>query len=300
MCYKNDTMKKSQIVCFGEVLWDVLPTGKIAGGAPMNVAFHARQLGLSAKMISRVGADELGSELLHFFNMKGVETTLVQIDAEQPTGVVLVELDAAGTPSYDIVQPSAWDFIETTPEILDTVHESDVFVFGSLACRAAQTRETLLTLLENANLRVFDVNLRQPYFEKKLLENLLTKADIVKMNDHELVILAGWFGAENETPEAQMRALQSLFDLDMLVVTRGGNGAACLSELGYCETPGKKVVLRDTIGSGDAFLAGFLSRMLAGENAAECLRFANAIGAFVATKEGGTPLLEEQEILALQ
>ena len=191
-------------------------------------------------------------------------------------------------------------FAVQTYEILDTVHESDVFVFGSLACRAAQTRETLLTLLENANLRVFDVNLRQPYFEKKLLENLLTKADIVKMNDHELVILAGWFGAENETPEAQMRALQSLFDLDMLVVTRGGNGAACLSELGYCETPGKKVVLRDTIGSGDAFLAGFLSRMLAGENAAECLRFANAIGAFVATKEGGTPLLEEQEILALQ
>lgn len=288
-------MSKPTIICFGEVLWDLLPSGKIAGGAPMNVAFHANQFGLNSKMISRIGQDGLGEELLDFLNQKGVSTQFVQADGSFPTGIVNVVLDEKGSPSYEIVQPAAWDFVQPDAGMLDAVRQADVLVFGSLACRNGITKQTLLELLGAAKLRVLDVNVRQPYFSKGLLEELLSQADIVKMNDEELELISGYW-IELHDPLEQMVFLKNKFGLETLIVTRGSNGAACLDASGYCEQAGYRVTVKDTIGSGDSFLAAFLSKLLNAESTAECLRFACAIGALVASKQGGTPLLSQAEI----
>lgn len=290
-------MKNTVIICFGEILWDLLPTGKIAGGAPMNVAYQTNQLGMRSRMISRVGADDLGKELRAFLQGKGVSTDLVQTDPHYPTGIVHVHLDEKGIPSYEIVQPAAWDHIELTEEMLNTVRGADALVFGSLSCRAENTKNTLLRLLEIAPLRVFDVNLREPFYTQSLIEELLPKANIVKVNDLELGILATWYGMVGDESE-QMAALQNKFGFDRIIVTKGEHGAACLSKAGYCTVPGVSVKVQDTIGSGDAFLSGFLNQFFAGASDQECLRFANALGALTATKAGGTPNISQEEIRA--
>ncbi|MBC7775113.1 MAG: carbohydrate kinase [Phycisphaerae bacterium] len=288
-------MKNPVVICFGEILWDLLPTGKIAGGAPMNVAYQTNNLGMRSRMISRVGSDDLGRELRSFLQDKGVSTDLVQTDTTFPTGIVNVSLDEKGIPSYEIVQPAAWDRIELTDEMLDAVANANALVFGSLACRADHTKMTLLQLLEIAPLRVFDVNLREPYYSQVLLEELLLKASLVKVNDIELAILSKWYGMGGVESE-QMGALQKKFGFDRIIVTKGEHGAACLSKAGYCSVPGVSVKVQDTIGSGDAFLSGFLSQFFAGASDQECLRFANALGALTATKAGGTPNISQEEI----
>lgn len=290
-------MKIPVIICFGEVLWDLLPSGKIAGGAPMNVAYQTNNLGMRSRMISRVGSDDLGRELRGFLQSKGVSTDLVQSDEVFPTGIVNVLLDEKGIPSYEIVQPAAWDRIECTEEMLQAVASADALVFGSLSCRSDHSKNALLQLLEIAPLRVFDVNLREPYYSQALLEELLPKANLVKVNDIELGILASWYGISG-SEEEQMQALKARFGLDRIIVTKGEHGAACLSEAGYCSVPGMAVQVQDTIGSGDAFLSGFLSQLFAGASDRECLRFANALGALTATKAGGTPQISFVEIEA--
>jgi fructokinase len=287
------------ITCFGEVLWDLLPTGKIAGGAPMNVAYHANHLGLPARMISCVGADDLGRELLAFLREKGLSTDLIQIDPTFPTGIVKVTLDAGGGPSYEIVQPVAWDFIQPEPAALEAVRASDALVFGSLACRTERTKATLLELLSMARWRVFDVNLRTPYFSKELLEELLPLADVVKMNHEELDTIAGWWGAEGGEAE-KMAFLKDRFNLAVTIVTKGGDGAVLLDDNGSYRQPGFPVQVQDTIGSGDAFLAGYLKKSLDGAPAGDCLQFACALGALVATKKGGTPEVREDELDAIR
>ncbi len=289
-------MNNPKLVCFGEVLWDLLPTGKIAGGAPMNVAFHANNLGFSAQMISRVGDDPLGAELLRFLNSKGVSTQHIQIDSTYPTGIVEVTLSSTGSPSYRIVEDVAWDHISNNNELQDmSLLEADVLVFGSLACRSRQTKQTLLSLLGAATLRVFDVNLRPPYYSQELLEELLFNADIAKLNDEELRILAGWNGAVGSETD-QMHYIKQRFDLDVLMLTKGDKGAACLDDTGYYSHPGFVVSVQDTIGSGDAFLAAFMNQMLAGASTPKCLEYACALGALVATRQGGTPNVTRHEI----
>ncbi len=292
-----ERIKNTVIICFGEILWDLLPTGKIAGGAPMNVAYQTNNLGMSSRMISRVGSDDLGRELQAFLQGKGVSTDLVQTDADYPTGIVNVHLDEKGIPSYEIVQPAAWDHIELTEEMLHTVGGADALVFGSLSCRAEKTKSTLLQLLQIAPMRVFDVNLREPFYTQALVEELLPKANLVKVNDLELAILSKWYGIEGVESE-QMEALLKKFGLERIIVTKGEHGAACLSEAGNCAVPGVSVKVQDTIGSGDAFLSGFLSQLFNGASDQDCLQFANALGALTATKAGGTPTITREEIEA--
>jgi fructokinase len=284
-------MTHPTIVCFGEVLWDLLPTGKVAGGAPMNVAYHASNFGLPARIISRVGADELGRELIAFLAAKHIPTELIQTDAAHPTGVVQVSLDEKGSPSYEIVQPAAWDFIAPEAAAQRAVASATALVFGSLACRTAETKNTLLQLIEAAPYRVFDVNLRPPFYSQGLLDELLHKASLVKMNDEELDAIAGWQGQSGDE-EAKMAFLKKHYALDALLVTRGPNGAVLLNADGFFAHGGFPVQVQDTIGSGDAFLGGFLSQMLAGAPPARCLEFACAAGAFVATQKGATPVLD--------
>lgn len=291
-------MTNPTIICFGEVLWDLLPSGRIAGGAPMNVAFHANQLGMESKMISKVGDDELGEELKHFLKNIGVSIELIQSDNKFPTGTVNVTLATGGIPSYEIVSPVAWDDIHPEDAARKYVKNGVALVFGSLACRTEQNKKTLLEYLKLAHVRVFDVNFRAPFYSQALIEELMAKTDIVKMNDEEFEIIAGWQGAVGDD-KSRLETIKNKFGLDAIILTRGKEGAACLNESGYHEQPGIPVQVQDTIGSGDSFLAAFLSKYLPGENTSNCLAFAAAVGAMVATKKGGTPVIDDHEIQTL-
>lgn len=291
-------MSKKNIVCFGEVLWDLLPTGKIAGGAPMNVAVHANQLGLQATMISAVGDDELGEGITSFLSSRGLSVSNIQKN-EYQTGIVEVTLDAKGSPSYEIIQPVAWDFIRLTENAKKAVQEADALVFGSLALRNEVSKNTLFALQAEAKLKILDINLRKPFYTPELADELFKVADIVKVNDEELEMICAWYGQTgDETTNA--RFLKERYQLKGIIVTRGGNGAFFIDENNEeAEHQGFKVTVNDTIGSGDSFLASFITKWLNGETPAEALKFACAVGAFVATQKGATPVISEQDILQI-
>ncbi|MGA0557086.1 carbohydrate kinase family protein [Larkinella sp. VNQ87] len=287
--------KPPVITCFGEILWDVLPTSKQPGGAPMNVAADLRNFGLNAQLISRVGSDELGRELLDFLAQKGLPTDLVQIDLSHQTGVAQANVSDANEVTYQLVQPVAWDHISLETNLLDTVRQSDLFVYGSLAARSPQTHETLLALLEVANRKIFDVNLRAPHYSRETVEELLHRANIVKLNEHELAELSGWYGNDPDLRQG-MEQLRNRYQLETLCVTLGEQGAALLDAGGFVQQTGFSVEVEDTIGSGDAFLAAFLYKTLAGESAQKTLEFACATGAYVATQRGATPFFSAETI----
>ena len=283
----------SKIVCFGEVLWDLLPSGKIAGGAPMNVAYHLSRFGYSTTMISRIGQDDLGIELLQFLNGKGVDTQWIQVDDALPTGIVKVTLTDKGQPSYEIVQPVAWDDIERNEQNRKVVEASDVFIYGSLAARNEISQQTLFELLDVAKFKVFDVNLRPPFYSKDLLEKLLHQANIVKMNDEELEIIGAWHEMNEISQQVNLNhlltRLRKIYNLKGIIVTIGAKGAIYSDDTGYYEQNGFPITVQDTIGSGDSFLAGFMSQYLNSIIPQKCLEFACATGAYVATQKGGTP-----------
>ncbi len=282
-------MSQPTVICLGEVLWDMLPTEKVAGGAPMNVAFHLNQLGISTAMVSKVGSDDLGKEIIDFLKQKNIRTDYLQQDDAHPTGTVKVCLDANGHPSYEIVENVAWDYIEATEQIIPLLKASRALVFGTLMARSPISRQTLLRFIEAAPVRVLDVNLRSPFFSKKLLDELLPLADIVKMNDSELDIIAEW-NAVKGTQHEKMSWIKSHYHTELLIVTRGEHGAIVLNSADeYIQHKGYEVVVKDTIGSGDAFLASYLSKHLRSESVENCLDFACRMGAFVATQSGGTP-----------
>ena len=287
-----------KIACFGEVLWDMLPSGKVAGGAPMNVAFHANQLGIPAQIISSVGNDDLGNELSEFLVGKGIDTRHVQNDNHFPTGTVNVILSSNGSPTYEIITPVAWDHIQSDIETKTIVSNSDAFVFGSLSARSQTTRNTLLELLNLAKLKVFDVNLRSPFYTQSLLLQLLDKADIVKMNDEELETIGEWLAIKGPLPDMALQ-IKNKFDFHQLIVTRGAKGAWLFHEDAMISSSGSDIQVQDTIGCGDAFLAAFLTKHLRKETPKKCLQFASLTGAYVATQKGGTPDLSEPEILKL-
>lgn len=290
--------KTSKIVCFGEVLWDILPSGKVAGGAPMNVAYHATQLGFFTQMISKTGKDDLGESLIDFLNKKGVNTNLVQTDYTFSTGTVNVVLDGNNSPSYEIVAPVAWDYIHVNIKNKSAVTNADAFVYGSLSARNETSRNTLLELLNLANLKVFDVNLRSPYYNETLVMQLLNLADIVKMNDEELEIIGKWMGIKEKGENTAIQ-IKKQFNWQQLIVTRGASGAWLFNENGMISQSGITVEVQDTIGSGDSFLAAFLSKFLQKVSPEKCLEFASLTGAYVATKKGGTPELSETQIWEL-
>ena len=177
---------KTKIVCFGEILFDVFPTQRKIGGAPLNVALRMNSLGIDAHIISRIGNDEVGKELLHFLEKNDISTNNIQIDNKYSTGEVFVKLDDKGSASYTINYPVAWDKIEATSEATNVVKDADALVFGSLACRDITSYLSLLTLLNSAKHKIFDVNLRPPFYNKELLLDLMEKADFIKFNDDEL------------------------------------------------------------------------------------------------------------------
>ena len=289
-------MKK--VICFGEVLWDLLPAGNIPGGAPMNVAVHLNNFGIDAQMISRVGNGKLGQKLLTFLKKVGVNTSLVQTDTQKHTSVVKVFLENDGDVSYEIVDDVAWDYIEYNDKLAEAVKNAEVLAFGSLAARNETTRNTLLKLLPHAKLRAFDVNLRPPFYSKEILEALLNYTDILKVNHEELAEIGGWYTNQNDERTLAL-TLKERFDIKMVCVTRGKNGAILFTENGTVETGGYTINVVDTVGSGDSFLAGFLAKLLEEKPLEEALTFACATGSLLATHVGAVPKISQLDVFNL-
>lgn len=295
-------MNLPKVICFGEVLWDLLPSGKVAGGAPMNVAFHLNNFGYPTSLISRIGHDDNGRELMKFLKDKGIDTDLVQTDNFYPTSTVKVTLGALGSPSYEIVQPVAWDYLNVSLRNTKAVEGAKAIVYGSLAARTERTRDTLLSLLASASeaLKVFDVNLRAPFYSRELLEKLLEKADIVKMNEEELALISGWYFKDKD-PFELAKKVKEYFNLTILMITQGGKGAFLVDGANEIKSVrARQIKVKDTIGSGDSFLAGFLYQYLNNEPLIVCLEFASRTGALVATMRGATPKIDEDMVVSLR
>ena len=281
-------MTKTEVLCVGEVLWDSLPEGLFLGGAPFNVAFHLRATGTPVAMVSRIGSDQLGDEVLRRAARYGVTTDLVQVDSELATGFVRVAIDPAGNPTYEILAPAAWDAIATSDALLRRAARARAIVFGTLAQRNATSRETIRRLWDTDALIVFDVNLRAPFEDREIVRESLHRANVVKLSAEELERVAEWFelGGDFET---SVRTLATEFNCDVVCVTRGSEGAALLHDGIWSEHPGYPVEVKDTVGAGDAFLAVLLAGLLSGASDSALLQHANLIGAYVTTQYGAVP-----------
>ena len=281
-------MSDAEVLCVGEVLWDALPEGLFLGGAPFNVACHLRAAGVPVSMVSRVGSDRLGDEVLRRAERYGVGVDLVQIDAELPTGFVRVRVDDAGNPGFEILEPAAWDAITITEALLSRAAKARAIVFGTLAQRHETSRRTVRRLWDSSATMVFDVNLRPPFEDAAIVKASLQRADVVKLAEHELERIGGWFGFRG-TPREMMAAVADRFECPVVCVTRGSNGAALLHDGVFTEHPGFEAEVRDTVGAGDAFLAVLLAGLLAGTPDAALLQHANLMGAYVVTQFGALP-----------
>ena len=285
-----------KIFCFGEMLWDNFPSGKVPGGAPMNVCYHLNQLGNPAHLISRVGKDQDGTELLNFLISKNISVEYVQVDENYPTGLVNVNTLDPTNVKYEIIFPSSWDYISSDEKLKNS--EFDVLVFGSLATRNDESAETLEILLGRSDLAVFDANFRAPYFSKDLIFGLCEKADVLKLNEEELEIFQDWMGLGSDQKQ-NLSHLSSKFNLDVICVTRGAKGALIFEDENLYEHPGYNVQVADTVGSGDAFLATFIHYYLKNESPNTTLDYACARGAYVASQNGAVPEMDEGGINSL-
>lgn len=288
-----------KVVVFGEMLWDCLPSGEVAGGAPMNVALNLHQLGLDSKLISAVGKDEWGEKLLHFYRAYGISDELIQSKSDQETSRVLVDSSDRENIKYTILSPVAWDFISLTNENREAVKSADAFVFGTLAVRNSTSLKTLLELLHLAKLRIFDANLRPPFYDFEVIETLLAYTDILKINEDELVAFGDYFNTSAD-PKSLCEFLDKHFPLDLVCITLGSKGAMIYQKGKIFHHPGYRITVQDTIGAGDAFLSGFIKMYLDQKSPEQILDFSCKIGAFVATQKGGTPRYHLDEILKIK
>lgn len=283
------------VVCFGEVLWDFLPMGALPGGAPMNVAYHLNQLGVETKMISKIGDDENGEGLLEFMRNYKISTELIQKDDQKLTGTVIATQGDNYEMQYDIVKPVAYDFIDVTPEAFSAVSNASHFIFGSLAVRTEHSRKTLKKLISLADTKVFDINLRSPHYEQEVLEELLQQTDILKLNEYELELVSDWHADISRFAD-KVRLIGDRYQISKIIVTKGGDGASYFDGEKFYHHAAFKVKVADTIGSGDAFLAGFLSKLICGAAPQECIEFACKLGAFVASKKGACPVYDAHRL----
>ncbi|UJP63716.1 carbohydrate kinase family protein [Mongoliitalea daihaiensis] len=295
-----------RVVCFGEMLWDCFPTHEIPGGAPMNVALHLSQLGLDVALISRLGKDTYGEGLKKFVSQYSLDQKMIQLDEEHATGTVVVNDDDPQNVKYTIVYPVAWDFIDWSESIQAEVNGSDAFIFGSLAVRNEQSWETLYQLIHSPVLKVFDINLRAPYIDFEQIEIILGYTDILKINEDELAMMATYFGIELDSNEVLPTAkkvcdfLVEEFPIELICVTLGSKGAMIYQNGKVFRHAGYQVKVADTVGSGDAFLSGFVKSYLDGREPMEILDFACALGAYVATQKGGTPRYSLDDVDAVR
>ncbi|WP_282017665.1 carbohydrate kinase family protein [Salegentibacter mishustinae] len=283
-------------VCFGEILYDVFPESERIGGAPLNVASRLSGLGISTEMISKVGDDEKGEKLISYLKAKNIKTENIAKDTDYATGVINVTLSAGGSATYEIAHPVAWDKIEFSEAMKTTVKKADAFIFGSLVCRDEVSRNTLFQLLPEAKYRVFDINLRPPFYEKEVLVKLMNQADFIKFNDDELFEIAEMIGSPYNSLEQNLQYLSEETNTPTICVTKGRHGAVLLKEGKRFYNSGFKVKVKDTVGAGDSFLASLIAGLLKEEDPQSTLDFACAMGALVAGEEGANPEIKIHKI----
>jgi len=301
-------LNSSSILCFGEILWDCLPHGLFLGGAPFNVAYHLKQLGHNPLMLSSLGNDWLGAQTLKRIRAQGLSAQLIHVDDELPTGTVDATLDSSGNATYEFADPAAWDRLPDTNAVHEAAAQSIAFVFGSLALRHEANRAVLQKLLaQKHGLRVFDVNLRQPYDNTALVLELARQTDVLKLNANELLSLTDHASVEDaDANEALIRAkiitLEHLTGCRNICVTRGAHGALWLYHGHIFAATTPPITVRDTIGAGDAFTAALVSGLLSSAQLAEpqtLLHHACALGAYVASQDGAQPKYDAQKILGI-
>ena len=293
---ESTTRSFNEVTCFGEILWDVFPGSEKPGGAPMNVAYHLHRLGIKSNIVSRIGNDKRGRSLLDILEGWGLSTQYIQLDTEHDTSEVQAVMDDNEEVTYEIVYPVAWDFIEWKHELDTLVETTDALVYGSLASRNDTTYKTLISMLEKAKYKVFDVNLREPHYNETIIKFLLNQANLLKLNEAELGIISEWTRPGSRPGSENIRIIQNEYNIDGIIVTRGGKGASFFSGNNNYHSKVYKVKVADTVGSGDAFLAAFLSKSNQGIDIQQQLDYASALGAFVASKEGACPDYTKEEL----
>lgn len=280
---------EGKIIGLGEILWDMLPTGKQLGGAPANFAYHVCRLGGNGWAVSAISDDELGREIKNTLSTKKLNTILEEVN--EPTGTVQVTLNAAGVPTYDITEGVAWDHIPFTERIGDLAKETSAVCFGTLAQRSPESRATIHEFIENmpdGSLKVYDINLRQNYYDEKIISDSLGLADILKINDEELEIVSRMLCLTG-TSEERCRAISREFNLKFVILTMGGDGSkVILEDSVHLSTPGK-INIVDTVGAGDSFTAAFMLAYLRGESIEKAHTLATEVSSYVCTKAGAMP-----------
>jgi len=287
---KINIMKKI-VIGLGEILWDLLPSGKVLGGAPANFAYHASQLGFNGYTVSAIGSDLLGKEILN--NLKEKKLNFLLENVSFPTGTVVVTLDEKSIPQYEICEDVAWDNIPFTSQTEKLARNCDAVCFGSLAQRNIVSRTTILKFLEivpkNA-LKIFDINLRQHYFSKELIESSLNICNILKLNEDEIIIVNKLFGLDMSEEKA-CNKLRSNYNINIVILTKGTAGSYIFHENGISFLPTPKVSVADTVGAGDAFTAAFTAAIMRGESIEKAHQLAVGVAAFVCTQHGAMPKL---------
>lgn len=284
------------IVCFGEVLWDVFPTHKKIGGAPLNVALRLKSLRNNISIISRIGKDTAGENINVHLLKENINTKNLQIDNTLKTGEVLVTLDRKSSATYEIKQPRAWDNILLTDDAIKTTALSDGFIYGSLAARSSTSKHTLYELLKSATYKIFDVNLRAPFYTLEILNHLMNKADFIKFNDDEILEICESLGFNSQTLEENIKFIADQTKTKSICVTKGSKGAILYCNGRFYWNSGYSVKVIDTVGAGDSFLASLINKLLNKDNPQEALDYACAVGALVAGSEGANPRIKEKDI----
>ena len=291
----------STVVAYGEALWDLLPTGPVLGGAPLNFAYRASSLGHRSSIISRLGRDDLGQKARDQIVSLGMNDTGLQWDNTYPTGTVEIYFDEDKNPDYTIIENVAYDCIEFSADLANIVERADCLCFGTLAQRNEISRRTLQRLLSKFSgyFRLLDINLRKNCYSDETIKSALEQANILKLNDEELSVLAELFRLQGDSVPAQTESLLKRAGLEYCVVTLGERGALALSHRGeQVYHPGYHVNLVDPCGSGDGFAAGFIHSLLNGHPLSKACRLGNALGAMVARQEGATQPISYKEVMA--
>jgi fructokinase len=288
-------MKSNKIICFGEILWDIFEDGKKLGGAPFNVTNSLKDLGADVEFISRIGKDFLGNEILKELKSRGVSTIFLQEDPIYPTGKVTVDIDSNGSAKYEIDNDSAWDYIEKETKTVKMVSDASAFVFGSLIARA-KSFEALNSFLKVSKFSIFDINLRPPFYNQSLLIDLMNKSDMLKFNDEELDIIANGLESPFNSIDKNIEFIAERTKTKIICVTKGKYGAVLYHHGDWFYNNGYRVIVKDSVGAGDSFLATLINGLIEKEPLQKTIDYACAMGALVANSFGANPTISKNDL----
>lgn len=288
-------MKSNKIICFGEILWDIFEDGKKLGGAPFNVTNSLKDLGADVEFISRIGKDFLGNEILKELKSRGVSTIFLQEDPIYPTGKVTVSIDSDGSAKYEIDNDSAWDYIEKEAKTVKMVSDASAFVFGSLIARA-KSFEALNSFLKVSKFSIFDINLRPPFYNQSLLIDLMNKSDMLKFNDEELDIIANGLESPFNSIDKNIEFIAERTKTKIICVTKGKYGAVLYHHGDWFYNNGYRVIVKDSVGAGDSFLATLINGLIEKEPLQKTIDYACAMGALVANSFGANPTISKNDL----